>query len=62
MQNDDLSGLAILLDGIPLNQADGEAYLYDLDLQSVKYAEVYRGADARRYGGVTPGGAIIWSP
>ncbi len=58
MQNDDLSGLAILLDAIPLNQADGEAYLYDLDLQSVKYAEVYRGADVLRYGGVMPGGAI----
>lgn len=58
VQNDDLSGLAILVDGIPLNQADGEAYLRDVDLQSVRYAEVYRGADALRFGGVDLGGAI----
>lgn len=58
VQNDDLSGLTMLIDGIPLNQADGEAYLRDVDLQSVKYAEVYRGADALRYGGVSLGGAI----
>ncbi len=56
--NDDIIGLAILIDGIPINQSDGEAFLHDIDLQSVKYAEVYRGADALRYGGVTLGGAI----
>ena len=56
--NDDIIGLTILLDGIPINQGDGEAYLHDVDLQSIKYAEVYRGADALRYGGVTLGGAI----
>lgn len=56
--NDDIIGLNILIDGIPINQGDGEAFLYDVDLQSVKYAEVYRGADALRYGGVTLGGAI----
>jgi iron complex outermembrane receptor protein len=58
IQSDDISGLAILLDGIPLNQADGEAFLQDLDLRTVKYAEVYRGADALRYGGITLGGAV----
>ena len=56
--NDDIIGLTILIDGIPLNQGDGEAFLYDIDLQSIKYAEVYRGADALRYGGVALGGAI----
>lgn len=56
--NDDIIGLAILIDGITLNQGDGEAFLHDIDLQSVKYAEVYRGADALRYGGVSLGGAI----
>ncbi len=56
--NDDIIGLAILIDGIPINQSDGEAFLHDIDLQSVKYAEVYRGADALRYGGVTLGGAV----
>ena len=56
--NDDIIGLNILVDGIPINQGDGEAFLHDVDLQTVKYAEVYRGADALRYGGVTLGGAI----
>ena len=56
--NDDIIGLTILIDGIPINQGDGEAFLHDIDLQSIKYAEVYRGADALRYGGVTLGGAI----
>ena len=56
--NDDIIGLAILIDGVPINQSDGEAFLHDVDLQSVKYAEVYRGADALRYGSVTLGGAI----
>ncbi len=56
--NDDIVGLAILIDGIPINQGDGEAFLHDIDLQAAKYAEVYRGADALRYGGVTLGGAI----
>ena len=46
-QDDDILGLSVLLDGIPLNQGDGEACLQDLDLRSVKYAEVYRGADAQ---------------
>ena len=57
-QEDNIVGLGILLDGIPLNQGDGEAFLHDLDLRSVKYAEVYRGADALRYGSITLGGAI----
>ena len=58
IQNDDLSGLGILIDGIPLNQGDGEAYLYDVDLQAVKYSELFRGGDALRYGGAYLGGAI----
>jgi iron complex outermembrane receptor protein len=57
-QEDNIIGLGILLDGIPLNQGDGEAFLHDLDLRSVKYAEVYRGADALRYGSLTLGGAV----
>ncbi len=57
-QEDNIIGLGILLDGMPLNQGDGEAFLHDLDLRSVKYAEVYRGADALRYGSITLGGAV----
>jgi iron complex outermembrane recepter protein len=58
IQSDDIAGLEILLDGMNINQGDGEAFLQDIDLRSVKYAEVYRGADALRWGGVTLGGAI----
>ena len=58
VQSDEIAGLEILLDGIPINQADGEAFLQDLDLRDVKYAEIYRGADALRFGGVTLGGAV----
>jgi iron complex outermembrane receptor protein len=58
IQSDGIAGLELLIDGMPLNQADGEAYLHDLDLRSIKYAEVFRGADALRYGAVTLGGAI----
>ena len=58
VQDDNVAGLEMLIDGIPLNQGDGEAYLQDFDLNSVKYAEVFRGADALRYGSITLGGAI----
>lgn len=57
-QDDNIIGLGILLDGVPLNQGDGEAFLQDLDLRGVKYAEVYRGADALRFGSLSLGGAI----
>jgi len=58
IQSDDIAGLEVLLDGMAVNQGDGEAFLQDLDLRSVKYAEVYKGADALRYGGITLGGAV----
>ena len=53
-----VSGLTLLLDGIPYNETDGEALPEDFDLQAVKGAEVYRGANALRYGSSTLGGAI----
>lgn len=58
LENDTIAGTELVVDGIPINQADGEAYLQDLDLNSVKFAEVYRGADAFRFGGITLGGSI----
>ena len=58
VQSDNIRGVGVLVDGIPLNQADGEAFLQDLDIQSVQYAEVYRGADALRYGAIALGGAV----
>ena len=47
-----------MLDGMTLNQADGEAILEDFGLATIKYAEVFRGANAFKYGSITLGGAI----
>ncbi|HTI72784.1 MAG TPA: TonB-dependent receptor [Candidatus Limnocylindria bacterium] len=51
-------GIQILQDGFAFNQGDGETILEDIDLASVKYAEVFRGANAFKYGSTTLGGAI----
>ncbi|HZS18824.1 MAG TPA: TonB-dependent receptor [Candidatus Udaeobacter sp.] len=55
---DEPLGVQFMLDGLTLNQADGEAILEDFDLATIEYAEVFRGADALRYGSITLGGAI----
>jgi outer membrane cobalamin receptor len=41
-----------------LTLKDGEAFLHHIDLHSVKYAELYRGADALRYVSIALGGAV----
>lgn len=51
-------GVQFMLDGLTLNQSDGEAILEDFDLATIKYAEVFRGANAFKYGSITLGGAI----
>ncbi len=55
---DEPLGVQFMLDGLTLNQGDGEAILEDFDLATIKYAEVFRGADAFEYGSITLGGAI----
>ncbi|MGB7567733.1 MAG: Plug domain-containing protein, partial [Chitinivibrionales bacterium] len=55
---DEAIGIQFLLDGFPFNQGDGEVSLDDFDLNSLQYAEVYRGANAFKYGSYTLGGAI----
>ncbi len=62
IQEDEPSSVWYLLDGLSLNQADGEMIIEDLDVGTFKYAEVYRGADALQYGGLTLGGAINFVP
>jgi len=44
------------------NQGDGETILEDFDVASLTYAEVFRGADAFKYGALTLGGAINLVP
>ena len=51
-----------LMDGLNFNQGDGEATLEDLDLATISHAEIFRGANAFKYGALTLGGAINLVP
>src|SRR5690606_22336918 len=45
-------------DGIPLNSPDGSSDFQRIDPTAYQYTEVYKGANALRYGSATLGGAI----
>jgi len=60
--DDEPSGVQYLIDGLTLNQGDGEIILEDLDVTTFKYAEIYRGANALQYGGLGLGGAVNFVP
>ncbi len=55
-------GVMFLMDGLNFNQGDGEATLDDLDVAALSHAEVFRGADAFKYGALTLGGATNLVP
>jgi iron complex outermembrane receptor protein len=57
-RNFHLRGLMLLQDGIPLNTADGAGDFEDIDPLIVRYAEVYKGANALQFGSTLPGGAV----
>jgi iron complex outermembrane receptor protein len=59
---DEPIGVQYLVDGLTLNQGDGEIILEDFDVGTFKYAEVYRGANALQYGGLGVGGAVSFVP
>jgi iron complex outermembrane receptor protein len=59
---DEPLGVMFLLDGLNFNQGDGETILEDFDVASLSYAEVFRGANAFKYGALTLGGAINLVP
>src|SRR5215472_18786132 len=59
---DEPLGVMFLLDGLNYNQGDGETILEDCDVASLTYAEVFRVADAFKYGALTLGGAINLVP
>jgi iron complex outermembrane receptor protein len=59
---DEPLGVMFLMDGLNYNQGDGETVLEDIDIAVINYAEVFRGADAFKYGGLTLGGAINFVP
>lgn len=51
-------GINILMDGFPFQNADGFSDVESFEYLSLQRVEVYRGANALRYGGNTIGGAI----
>jgi iron complex outermembrane receptor protein len=55
---DEPLGVMFLLDGLNYNQGDGEAILEDFDVAALSHAEIFRSADALKYGALTLGGAI----
>lgn len=50
--------LQLYMDGIPINTADGYFDLQEVDPTAYKYVEVFRGANALRFGANSLGGAI----
>jgi iron complex outermembrane recepter protein len=60
--DDEPLGVEFLLDGVSFAQGDGETIIEDFDVSTLKYAEIYRGADAFKYGSLTMGGAINLVP
>jgi iron complex outermembrane receptor protein len=53
-----LRGIKLLQDGVPINLADGSGDFQDIDPTAFKYVEVYKGANALKYGAASLGGAI----
>jgi iron complex outermembrane receptor protein len=52
-------GINVLMDGIlPINTADGLFDVFEIDPTAYRYVEVFKGANALRYGGNSLGGAI----
>jgi len=53
-----LRGVYLLEDGLPVSRADGFGDFQEIDPLTTRYLEVYKGANALRYGSSTLGGAI----
>ena len=51
-------GINMYMDGIPINTADGLFDLFEIDPSAYRYVEVYKGANALRYGANSLGGAV----
>ena len=51
-------GVNLLVNGMPYRNADGFTDFESLELLNTEAIEVYKGANALRYGGSTMGGAI----
>ena len=53
-----MRGLTLLQDGVPINLADDNGDFQELDPAFFDYLEVYRGANALRFGSGTLGGGV----
>ncbi|WP_448664592.1 TonB-dependent receptor family protein [Sphingomonas sp. CJ20] len=53
-----MRGLTLLQDGVPINLADDNGDFQELDPAVLQHIEVFRGANALRFGASTLGGAI----
>lgn len=51
-------GINAFMDGIPINTSDGLFDLFEMDPTAYRYVEVFKGANALRYGANSLGGAI----
>lgn len=51
-------GINMYMDGIPINTSDGLVDNFEIDPTAYRYVEVYKGANALRYGSNALGGAI----
>lgn len=57
-RNFHLRSIQLYMDGIPINTADGYGDFQELDPSAYRYVEVYKGANALRFGANSLGGAI----
>ena len=57
-RNFHLRGVQLFMDGIPINTADGYGDFQEIDPTAYRYVEVYKGANALRFGANSLGGAI----
>ena len=57
-RNFHLRGIQLYMDGIPINTSDGYGDFQEIDPVAYRYVEVYRGANALRFGANSLGGAI----
>ncbi|HVZ07222.1 TonB-dependent receptor family protein [Rhodopila sp.] len=53
-----LRGIEVLMDGIPVNMADGSGDFYQIDPLAARAVEIYRGGNGLFYGSSTLGGAV----
>ncbi len=51
-------GITVLRDGVPITRASGSTEFQEIDPLSVKYIEVFKGANGLRYGSSSLGGAV----